>query len=60
MHLCFYKKRTGTITKEEALKRFHEYYNEKYNKPISRLRAKMFDMMYEKKLMCDNIFKKSD
>ena len=43
------RKRTGTITKEEALKRFHEYYNEKYNKPISRLRAKMFDMMYEKK-----------
>ena len=45
------KKRTGTITKEEALNRFHEYYNERHknSKPIVRLRAKMFDMMYQKK-----------
>ena len=45
------KKITGTITKEEALKRFHEYYNERHknSKPIVRLRAKMFDMMYQKK-----------
>ena len=45
------KKRTGTITKEQALKQFHDYYNKRHShaKPITRLRAKMFDMMYQKK-----------
>ena len=41
--------RTGIISKEEAEKRFHEYYNNRSETPIARLRAKMFDMMYQKK-----------
>ena len=41
--------RTGVISKETAIKRFHEYYNKRSKSPIARLRAKMFDMMYQKK-----------
>ena len=41
--------RTGSITKEQAIKRFNEYYNKRSKTPIARLRAKMFDMMYQKK-----------
>lgn len=41
--------RTGSISKEDAIKRFHEYYNNRSKSPIARLRAKMFDMMYQKK-----------
>ena len=42
--------RTGVISKETAIKRFHEYYNKRSKSPIARLRAKMFDMMYQKSL----------
>ena len=41
--------RTGAISKETAIKRFNEYYNKRSKSPIARLRAKMFDMMYQKK-----------
>ena len=49
--------RTGSISIEDAKKRFHEYYNKRSQSPIARLRAKMFDMMYQKKpkftIKCD-------
>merc|ERR1711871_343816 len=43
------KRRTGTITLEEAKKKFNEYYNKRGKSPIGIKRAKMFDMMYQKK-----------
>jgi hypothetical protein len=43
------KRRKGTITLDEAKNRFNEYYNLKWDKPIGRKRAKLFDMMYQKK-----------
>ena len=42
-------RRMGSITKEEALKRFHEYYDNRHSNPKTALKAKMFDIMYQKK-----------
>ena len=51
--LQFYQKGQGkrdkTITFEEAEARFHEYYNNRAKTNIGKLRAKMFDSMYQKK-----------
>ena len=41
--------RTDTITIEQARRRFNEYYAEKSKTPIGLFRAKLFDMMYQKK-----------
>ena len=40
--------RTGTITLEQAIKKFNEYYNTDRSK-IGSIRAKKFDKMYQKK-----------
>ena len=42
-------KRNEAITLEQAKKRFNEYYNARGKTPIGKLRAKMFDSMYQKK-----------
>ena len=41
--------RTGTITIDQARRRFNEYYEKKSKTPIGLFRAKLFDMMYQKK-----------
>ena len=43
--------REDTITYEDALKRFNDFYNDpsRNKTDIGRLRAKMFDAMYQKK-----------
>jgi len=41
--------RTGTIDIDTAKEKFHEYYDKRTKSNIGRLRAKMFDMMYQKK-----------
>ena len=41
--------RKGSITKEKAVDRFNEYYETRANSSIGRFRAKLFDMMYQKK-----------
>ena len=41
--------RKGSITKEQAQKKFNNYYNNRNSTPIGKLRGKMFDMMYQKK-----------
>ena len=49
--------RTGTITLEQAIKKFNEYYNTDRSK-IGSIRAKKFDKMYQKKkkfqIKCNN------
>jgi len=42
------KPRQGSITLEEAKKRFNEYYMQNTTDKVGRMRAKMFDMMYQK------------
>ena len=45
------KRRVGKITLEQAKKRFNEYYGDKRNKTVAgRRRAKLMDMMYQKKI----------
>ena len=44
------KRRTGTITKEQAITRFNEYYDRKNKTAAGRRRGKLMDMMYQKKL----------
>jgi len=41
--------RTGTITKEEAVKKFNEYYDKRGKTENARFKAKLMDMMYQKK-----------
>ena len=41
--------RTGTITIDEARKKFNEYYEARTGSPMGLLRAKLFDTMYQKK-----------
>lgn len=43
------KRRRGTITLEQAKKKFNDYYNNRWENPIGQKRAKLFDMMYQKK-----------
>lgn len=44
------KRRRGKITLVDAQKKFNEYYNLKHwDKPVGQKRAKLFDMMYQKK-----------
>ena len=51
-------KRNESITFEQAKQRFNEYYNARGKTPIGKLRAKMFDSMYQKKpkftIKCNN------
>ena len=41
--------RTGTITIDQAREKFDEYYEKRTGSPLGLLRAKLFDMMYQKK-----------
>jgi len=41
--------RKGSITKEKAVETFNKYYENRANSAIGRFRAKLFDMMYQKK-----------
>jgi len=41
--------RKGSITKEKAVETFNKYYEKRANSAIGRFRAKLFDMMYQKK-----------
>ena len=49
--------RTGTITIDQAREKFDEYYEKRTGSPLGLLRAKLFDMMYQKKsektIKCD-------
>ena len=47
--IIFGGNRDGSITKEQAIKRFNEYYEGRAKSAIGRFRAKLFDMMYQKK-----------
>ena len=41
--------RDGVISLDEAKNRFIQYYNDRAKSNIGRFRAKLFDMMYQKK-----------
>ena len=43
------KRRVGKITLEQAKKRFNEYYDKRNKTVTGRRRAKLMDMMYQKK-----------
>ena len=43
------KRRQGIITKEQAIARFNEYYDNRNKTIAGRRRGKLMDMMYQKK-----------